>query len=146
MRAVFAPGLRDRFELAVGRLAAFGDEMSLNRPHFVDVERKPPRSAQFAEIDRSQLANRRLAPNESIRRAAFEPIEQDRPFDRALDRRVREHAIHKFVDRLHIGARDPIRSNRTDRPRRILKLMKKRKRAFAFGIGHSRQSNHMNNF
>ena len=48
VRAVLAPGLGERFKLAVGWLAAKLNEMALDALHLREAERKLPRSAQAA--------------------------------------------------------------------------------------------------
>ena len=46
VRAVLAPGLGHRLELAVGRVAAELGEMALDRLHLGKTERELPRAAQ----------------------------------------------------------------------------------------------------
>src|SRR5262249_7153471 len=85
VRAVLAPRLCERLELAVGGVAAQVSEMIADGPHFCEAQRKLPLPAQFPQLLVDEPADRDLDPTERVMLPLAETIEHQRADDRLLD-------------------------------------------------------------
>ena len=91
--AVLAPGLGDRFQLDVGRLAAQLGEMPLDRLHLGELQVELPLAAEPHEGVVVEAAIGDGAELEAVVAARFEPRERQRPDDDLLDGVVGEHLV-----------------------------------------------------
>src|SRR5262249_48502269 len=91
--AVFAPGLCEGFELAVGGLAAELDEMALDAFHLGEAERKLTGAAQVQQLVVTRSTDRHGNALKSIGLSGVEPVQIERAENGHLDGVIGKHAL-----------------------------------------------------
>ena len=91
VRAMLRPRLGQRFQLHVGRVAAGGAEMLLDRPHLGQAQRQLAVAAQLQQSRIVQLAQRHDGELEAVRSADRQMFQRQRPLDDLLHRFVGQH-------------------------------------------------------
>ena len=97
VRAVLRPGLGDRFQLDVGRVAVEFAEVRLDRLHLVERQRQLPVAAQLDECRVVEVAERHGDAAELVRPADAQRRCRQRPVDDLLDGVVGQHFASQQV-------------------------------------------------
>jgi hypothetical protein len=141
---VLAPGLRDRLQLDIGRVAIQRAEMGLDRLHLDQRQVKLPFTAEPLQRRVVRLSDRHRHQFEAIGRADLQVLELQRSDDHLLDGVVGQHLRAKQRELLvrqgplvRQGA-NPVFLERPDRFGRDVEIGDRRKRALRYRVGHSR--------
>ena len=121
--AVLAPGLRDGFQLDVGRVAVQLLEVLLDRLHLDQREVKLAFEREGFQLVVVHRADRDDHEVEVVRTADFEVLERERAFHDLLDRVVGEDLPAQFVDLGGIKARDEELAERADGGDRLVHFL-----------------------
>ena len=97
VRTVFAPGLGERLQLDVGRVAVQLDEVLANRLHLGEAQVELARAAQVGQCAIVHLADRHRHPLEAVRAAQRQTLHRQRAPNDLLDGVVREHPAGELI-------------------------------------------------
>ena len=120
VRAMLRPGLRQGFQLDVGRLASQASKMFLNRSHLGEAKRKLTLAAEPRETRFIEIAQRHLNQVEPVRCAECEMLRRDGAFNylfnRVIGQHLRQHRMPGSLSRRltakEIAAKSAHRSHR----------------------------------
>ena len=136
--AVFAPRLRDRLQLDVGRIATDLAKVILDRLHLGQRQVElplPAQSHQAIVVERTQRDRDQL---EAVARSQLQPIEGDRPNHDLLDGVVGQHVLAESLQPLGRQVRDPNLAQRAHGIDRYLEIRDRGQRALGHGVHHAR--------
>ncbi len=131
--AMLAPGLGDRLQLDVGRIAIELAKMCLDGPHLGQRQVELPLAAEPLERRVVGRAQRHADQAEFVGRAELEPLELQRAHDHLLDGVVGQHLAADGRQPLGLQVEDPILAQRADRVGRESQVGNRRLGACATG-------------
>ncbi len=136
--AMLAPGLGDRFQFDVGRVALERLEMGLDCPHLDQREVKLTFQGQPLERFVVELPDGYGDQLEIVRRADLQMLEFQRPDDDLLDCVVGQHLRRKQFDLIVGNPADPILPQCAGRLGLDLEIGNRRQGTLRHGVRHAR--------
>ena len=136
VRAVLAPGLGERLQLAVGRVPAEPGEVVADGLHLGETQRELARPAQRDQRRVIEPADRHLLPAEVVGLTLAEAIERKRADDGLLDGVVGQHPLDQAGQFLG-GPIDPVGPDRPDVRHGVTQVLQERQGALGLGVGHA---------
>ncbi len=142
--AMFAPGLREGFQLDVGRLAAQFAKVRLNRPHFDHTQVELPLVAEPLERLVVELRKCDFNKLKTVRAAHVEPLNGQRPPHHLLDGVIGQHAATKGIDPRGLEAGNPVFRQRAHALHVVARIGGGFHRALGHRVHHARLGQHVN--
>ena len=140
--AMLAPGLGDRFQLDVGRIAAELAEVLADRLHLGQLQIELPLAAEAHQGVVVELADRHGADFEAIGPAEVEPRERQRADDDLLDGVVGQQALPMSRTIGVVDAGEPVLAERGGGLEWHAEIGRGGERALGDGIHHARLEQH----